>query len=137
MPLSQQDRERARYHLGFPEVDPASSYQLGIPTSRPTAFLVEHALGYVMEVAVPRVRNILQILDNTEQAMVCAQDYLAAEQVGDLRLRSAVAGQTHTDLLEREYVRWVERLADVLGCPMYPYASRFRHRGGGGNIPVR
>jgi hypothetical protein len=137
-PLTDQEKERVRYHLGFMQVQPAASIQLGLPAATQTSFLIENAMNNLLPAAVPRVQRILQTLDGIEGKLVEAQDRLAASQLGDLVLRGSEQGQTETDLLEREYRRWTGRLADIFGCHRYPYSER--SQGGGlvsGAIPVR
>jgi hypothetical protein len=128
--LDPAERERVRYHMGYPGTSPAPTIALGVPTAMQTSFMVENAMNNVMGVSTDRVRTLLQILDNTEAAIVAAQCNLAAAKVGNLELRGATAGETHTDLLEREYVRFAQRLADLLGAPLYPYAQRFKGKVG-------
>ena len=134
MPLDAAEKERARYHLGYLGVQPAASIQLGIPRPLQTVFLVESALSNVIEEAFPRVRKILRIMDDVECKLCEAQDRLAAKRLDALELRD-----NEPDQLEREYTRWGQRLADVLGVPLYPYSSRYRNIGGvaSGSIPVR
>jgi hypothetical protein len=133
MPLSDADKERARYHLGFLAVQPAASISYGIPKPIQTLFLVEVAMNNLLEAAVPRVLRVLGILDGVETKLVEAQDRLAADALGDLKLR-----KEETDMLEAEYRRWGFRLADILGVPVYAFSNRYK--GGGvraGNVPVR
>lgn len=133
--LSDKDKERCRYHLGYMGTSSAASIQLGIPRPVQTMFLVDQAMSLLVDPnVVERVKCILDILDGTERRMVDAQKQLGVEGVGQLRLRPGKSGETHTDLLEREYVRWAKRLADVLGAPLYAYADRFRGKTGAGMI---
>jgi hypothetical protein len=105
----------------------AASVQLGMPRPIPTMFIVEDALTLLTNaLAVRRCREILDTLDDIEQKLKAAICQLPAEQVGNIKLRSARAGETVTDLIEREYARWAKRLADLLGVPLYPYSARFR-----------
>jgi hypothetical protein len=124
--LDPDEKARVRYHMGYPCTSPAPTIALGVPTALQTSFMVENAMNNIMGVSVDRVRSILLVLDKTEAAIDEAQCNLAAAKVGNLELRSATAGETHTDLLEREYVRWAQRLADMLGAPLYPYSARFK-----------
>lgn len=147
MALTDQEKERIYYHLGYPEVvisnGLAPSIQLGIPRPVQTAFLV----GQAVEGTIPlntyteeRIRSVLSIMDGLEQQLVGAACTLAAEQLGELKLRGAKCGETFPDLLEREYVRWGYRLADILGVPVYAYSERYkggRCKGGAYSIPVR
>lgn len=135
MPLSLSDRERVRYHLGFLDVGTAASIQFGIPRPLQTLFLVEEAMNNLLELAIPRVQKILSIMDGVEDRLVDAQDRLAAKQLDELQLRD-----DEGELLEREYVRWGSRLADIFGVPIYAYSKRYKDRLFGvtaGSIPVR
>jgi hypothetical protein len=133
MPLMDADRERIRYHLGYLAVQPAASISYGMARPIQTLFLVEIALNNLLETSIPRVLRTLGILDGVEAKLVEAQDRLAADALGDLKLR-----KEETDQLEGEYRRWGFRLADILGVPVYAFSSRYK--GGGvraGNVPVR
>ncbi len=134
MPLSEQEKERVRYHLGYLEVQGAASIQFGIPRPLQTVFLVEEALTQLIENAVPRVRRILRVMDDVEDRLEESQVRLAAKQLDSLHLRD-----NEPDMLEKEYVRWGWRLADVFGVPIYPYSNRYRMATGtvAGSIPVR
>ncbi len=134
MPLNDAEKERIRYHLGYLEVSGAASIQLGIPRPLQTVFLVEQAMNLVIENAIPRVRNILGVMDRIETKLCESLDRLAAKQLDSLTLR-----ENEPDLLEREYVRWGMRLADLFGVPLYPYSQRYKGKLGSqaGNIPVR
>ena len=131
--LRRGEKSRVRRHLGYPETTSVSAYAMGIPTTVQGMFLVDSAVDHLEDSAADRVRNLLAILDGMEQKILKAICTLTVESVGDIRMRGAQQGMTGTDLLEREYRRWAQRLADCLGVPMYPYANRF---GGGINIPV-
>lgn len=134
MPLDAAEKERIRYHLGYPEVQPAASLQFGIPRPIQTAFLVESAMGLLIEEAVDRARRIIKIMDDLELKLIDAQDRLAAIQLSDLHLR-----ENEPDQLEHEYVRWGYRLADLVGVPIYAYSMRYKNFAGSqaGSIPVR
>jgi len=132
--LNDSEKERVRYHLGYIEVQPAASIQLGIPRPIQTVFLVEQAMNNVIGAAEDRVRRILGVMDGIEDQLVDAQPRLAAEKLDELTIR-----KDETDALDREYVRWGSRLADILGVPIYPYSARYRNvmGSGAGSIPVR
>ena len=137
--LNDSDKERIRYSLGYLETSFAGSLQLGIPRPAQTNFLIEQAMDLLTnEQACDRVRSYLTQLDKIEQMMMCAPQTLVAEQLGDLKLRSARAGETYPDLLELEYQRWAKRIADILGVPLYPYSNKLQPvRRGVGNVSVR
>lgn len=135
-PLTEGEKERIRYHLGYMETSfggnqAAASLAFGIPRPAQTMFLVESAIQELLTnlFAVERVRGILQTMDNIELQIAAAACTLAAESLGEIKLRGATKGETFPDLLEREYVRWGYRLADVLGVPVYAYSKRYQSSG--------
>lgn len=136
MPLDQSERERVRYHLGYLNVAIGPSIQFGLPRPVQTLFIVEMAMDNIMEIAIPRVRRMLSILDCIECKLVDAQSRLAASSLGELKIERAQMQEP--DLLEKEYYRWGGRLADDLGVPFYAYSNRYKYGGPpAGNIPVR
>lgn len=136
--LTDAEKERCRYHLGYMETSFAASLILGIPRPAQTIFLLEQALGLLTNpFACDRVRSILATLDQLETQIQGASCTLAAERVGEITLHPGRArGEYLPDLLEKEYGRWARRLADILGVPLYPYSQRFRGTGGARNVPV-
>lgn len=135
MALSESDKARCRYHLGYPQVQPAASIVFGVPRPIQTAFLLEQAMNFVLESAVDKILQILTIMDGVECRLQAAQDRLAAQKLDTLELRTDECGQ-----LETEYQRWGFRLADVLGVPVYAYSTKYRGAATGkpsaGSIPV-
>lgn len=132
MVLTDEEKERTRHHLGYPQVQPAASVQWGIPRPIQTAFLVESAMNNIIPAAEPRVREMLCTLDGIETKLIEAQDYLVAQKLEDITLRDG-----HPDLLEREYQRWAGRLADLLGVPLYAFSTKFRSSSAVSNVRVR
>lgn len=135
--LTAADKERVRYHLGYMNVEASASIQLGFPRASQPQFLVEAALERLMEPTVGRVSQLVSHLDAIESAMISALPRLKAQQLGEIKLRNSNDEATETDLLEREYVRWAQRLADNLGVPLNVYSERFRELGTGSmNVAV-
>ena len=134
MPLLDTEKARIRAALGYPVTDPVASYQLGIPKPVQTAFLLESSMTLIEENQLPRLRTLLEALDQTEANLMKAQCLLTAQRVGDVELRTGDEGKSTPDLLEKEFCRWANRLADMLGVPLYPYSERFRKHSG--PIPV-
>ncbi len=136
--FTEEEKARVRHHTGYPEVQPAASIQFGIPKPIPLAFLIEQAMENILLTAVPRVRDILNILDNLEQQLVDAQCNLVADKVGEINLAGTLDSKSRlvTERLETEYVRWAKRLVDIFGVPLYPFSARFQKRKYG-SIPVQ
>jgi hypothetical protein len=137
--LTDEEKEKVRYHLGYLATSFAPSISLGIPRPLQTVFLLEQGLTLLVNgFAVNRVRCILKILDDLECKLVGGVTTLAAETLGELTLHPLrERGKTFTDSLEDEYRRWAGRLADIFGVPLYPYAARFKRRGPGTVVSVR
>lgn len=133
MPLTDADKTRAKYHLGYMNTQTAPGISYGMSTPIQTLFLVDRALELISELSVDRIRQLLNVLDGIECRLVDAQDRLAAIQLGNLKLR-----MNEPDMLEHEYWRWGGRLADVLGVPFYAYSNRYKYGVGNiaGSIPV-
>jgi hypothetical protein len=129
------EKERIRYHMGYLNVQPASSISFGIPIPIQTLFLLEFAMDQILPEAEDRVRKLLVILDNIECRMIEGQQYLVVNAVDDIKIRA-----DQLDRLEDEYSRWAARMADELGAPLYPGAYKFRRvfqMQGAGSIPVK
>ncbi len=130
--LTDAEKSRVRYHLGYLASGFAPSLQFGLPRPVQTVFMLEQALSGLVEAGgLDRVRRILSFLDRIEEKMVCALDQLGVEQLGEIKLR-----KEHPDLLEKEYDRWSSRLADILGVPKYPFSAKTQRRGPGSSVPV-
>ena len=136
--LTDEEKEKTRYHLGYLETSLAPSIQLGIPRPLQTVFLLEQGLELLVNgFAVNRVRCILKILDDIECQLLSAISTLGATSLGNLTLHPlASKGILFTDSIEKEYKRWSSRLADILGVPKYPYAARNKRSGPGSMVPV-
>jgi hypothetical protein len=137
--LSVADKERARYHLGYMDVAQASSFAFAIPQATQPQFLFESSIQRVQPWAEPRVLRLLDTLDKIECRLMEASGDLFARRAGDLEFNL----EQPTDL-EREYVRWACRLADIIGVMPYPFSEKFRilSQGGiggskAGIVPVR
>ena len=136
--LSDANKERVRYHLGYLGTSFAASITMGVPRPVQTLFLVEDAMGLLLPESATRVIELLCILDRLEAKLLKACDTLGVETAGELTLHPLRgSGKLTTDSIEAEVRRWASRLADVLGVPPYPYSLRFQRRGPGTNVPVR
>lgn len=128
MPLTDAEKQKCRYHMGYPALTDAASVFYGVPTMNQTNFLVQSALNRLLETSLDQVRTIVNVMDGIENQLVSAQSRLRAEKLEELTLR-----KDETDALEGEYRRWGYRLSDIIGAPIYPYSMRYK---GGGNNAV-
>ena len=125
--LSLENRERARYHMGYMDVVQASSFAFAIPQATQPQFLFESAIQRVQPWAEARVIKLLDTMDAIECKMMAAAGDLFARRAGDLEFNL----EQPTDL-EREYVRWGCRLGDILGVMPYPWSEKYRILSNGG-----
>lgn len=132
MALSTLEKARTRYHLGYMGVGMAGSLTFGLPRPGQTMFMVEIAMQQILPEHEGMLRDLITKCDLIEEKMFAATDRMSATRLGEISLR-----QDETDALEREYVRWAQRLADVLGVPLYYWSSKFRGGVTNGSIPVR
>lgn len=125
MPLSQAEKARVAYHLGYPALTDAASLQYGVPTLNQTNHLVWSALNRILEPMLEQVRSVVSVMDGIEKQLVSAQSRLRAEKLEELTLRA-----DECDALEAEYRRWGYRLSDTIGAPIYPFSMRYRGSSG-------
>lgn len=118
--LSEADKERARYHLGYMTVVVASSFAFSIPQVTETQWMFESAITRLRPESEPRVVKLLNYLDEIECRLFGSSGELFAKRAGDLE-----PNLSQPDDIEREYVRWACRLADMLGVFAYPFSKRF------------
>lgn len=134
--LTEADKERARYHLGYMEVVVASSFAFGIPQATEPQFMFESAITRVRPEAEFRVIAILDKLDEIECRLFRSSEELFAKRASDLE-----PNLSQPDDVERELVRWACQLAQMLGVMPYPFSQRFRSLselgGRAGNVSVR
>lgn len=125
--LSESDRVRVRHHMGYLNVEPGASIALGFPSAQQPEFLVERAMNNIIDQAVGRIIQTLDMLDCLEQQLIAAVPQLAVQQLGEMKLRNSNEEPNACDLIEAEYVRWAKRLADDLGAPLNMFSERFRN----------
>lgn len=130
--LADKDIERARYHLGYMTVVVASSFAFGIPAATEVQFMFESAIKRVQALSEPRVVRLLDKLDEIECTLFEASSNLFAKRAGDLEPNLEQPAD-----VDREYVRWACRLADMLGIVPYPFSERFKILSAGGLIGSR
>jgi hypothetical protein len=137
------DQDRVKFHLGYTSASTAGAIQFGLAIPMQTIFLVDSAMQQMPAVAIPRVLQLLGILDNLIFGkLVESQDFLIAAQLGKMTLTNssntnAKKGMMHPDLLRKEYRFYCGLLCDTLGVPRYPFSERFNNSGGVGNGTVR
>jgi hypothetical protein len=130
--LTDAEKQRVAYHMGYPGVTSAASVAFGVPLMTQTNFLIYNVLGHLLDSAIDQVRSISNTMDGIETKLIDAQDRLAATRLEDLYLR-----EDECEALNKQYQNWGYRLSDITGAPVYPYSRRYSGGGGGvTSVPI-
>jgi hypothetical protein len=119
--LSNEEKTRVRYHLGYPNLTRITTLMATVPAPRQLEFLLEPAMNALLPDAVQIVRELVCQMDKIECQLGQSAERMQASQVGNLKTRA-----DEQDALEKLYVRFGRRLADVLGVPPYPLSVRYQ-----------
>ena len=136
MALSDADVARARKHLGYTAARPVGSYAFGFPVLTEPQFLFEQSMKTLVPANEPDVVRMLDVLDQ----ILCRQEAVAMDGAPAEKAEGITPNLNEPDWIEKEYVRFGKRLAEMLGCPVCPWATRFQESESGGmtgNIRVR
>ncbi len=128
------EKERIKYFLSYPDwVMLAQSIQLGVPQGSQPLFLVEGAFIRISPEARDTARHCLSECDCIEAQLSDSRKRFKAKKVGEVELN-----EREPDMLRKELMWWVTRLADVLGVVQDPY-SQMMYKGLGdmGGINAR
>jgi hypothetical protein len=129
--LTDHEKARVRYHLGYPNVSSIATFQLGQPAAIEPLFILESAMDLLLPDALETVRGLIGNCDRIDQQMIDDAELLAVEQVDEIRTR-----KEEQSMLKREYLYWTNALCQVFGVMRNPYDKRFQG-GGGINISVQ
>lgn len=132
MPLTEEEKEKIRRHMGYPGTSTASTLAMGLPTSLEFNHLVEAQMDRLREAAIPIARELIDTMDGLLQAKKEAVDLLAVSQLDTIKIRS-----DQIDQIDRQYFQWACQLADLLRAPLYPGAEKFKRFLGGGGVNIR
>lgn len=134
--ISEQDRVRARSHMGYLNVRSAATFFLGVPAAVQTQFTIETALNNILPSAEAMFRQTLDRLDTLEVQVDENAANLAASKVGSIEVNLK-----EFDGIIQRYKYWQGKLGNMLGVTANPYDARpylgSGYNGGGGvNVPV-
>lgn len=125
MALTEDEKARTRYHLGYLGVGEASTFVLGLPAAVQTQFMVEGALNRVLPSAEARLRERLDAADRLDSQILENADALVATKVGDIELN-----EKEFQKIVQRYLWVVNAIANILGVPRNPFDRRFSQGGG-------
>lgn len=133
MALTDAEKERAVFHLGFPVVNVQGTISLGLPAGDLPMFSARTSLNNIRADGEVIVRETICQCDLIHAEMISARKTnLAAAAVDNTLLR----GREHLEDLESEYDRWTNKLADSLGVIKNPFSLEHQRIGGGPGIVV-
>lgn len=129
--LTDQEKVSIRHHMGYPNVGEIQSFALGVPAAMETSFVIEGAMNRVMIQSLPKVRQLMGVLDTIESQMIDDLELLAVNRLGTIEVN-----QKEQSNLEQRYDYWVNALGNALGCTRNPFDARKYNRQGGINAGV-
>lgn len=117
--LTDEEKGRVRYHLGFPDISQNTAIALGFPAAGHPQFIVESAMNRLRPSGEPLVRRALNECECIDaQLSQARRQRLQASQVSGISLR----GPEEIASLEDQYDLWTDKLADILGCVKNPFS---------------
>lgn len=123
--LTEQDKVRARHHLGYLNVEAAQTFTLGIPAAVQTQFMIEGALNRVLPQAIPKLLDLLEKLDCVECELFGGIDLASVNKISEVEVnpkrRRELAGY---------YKVAQQSLANLLGIVANPFDMREWLQGG-------
>lgn len=127
--LDDATKARVRSHLAYPQISQPTIMTAGVPSIGEAQYLFERMMDHIYDAyAVETVKSYVQVMDSIEQQIANVACLVKANVVGDIQ-PNVDAGE----YLEREYVRWGWRIADLLGVMPNPYSVRYGAGGSGIN----
>ena len=131
--LTEDEKAKARHHLGYLQVQSAYTFALGIPLNTQTLFMIEGAFNNLLPSAYGKFKELLCRMDSVEQAIYCGLDLIDVDSIDTIkvnRMRLKEYAQT--------YKLAQQALANLLGTVPNPWDQReFLQMGSQSlNIPV-
>jgi hypothetical protein len=133
MAITDDQKMRARHHLGYLNVQAAATFQLGIPAAVQTQFVIEGAWEKILPEAMNKFEVLLCRLDQIEEELYGGIDLASVTQVGSIQVNEKRFRE-----LGRYYRHARDSLANLMGIVPNPFDQRELVCGGGavGNLPV-
>ena len=128
--LSEQEKGRILYHMGYGLVNVASLFTLGVPAMSEPLYIAASAIEHIPVSRIQLVREIVAVLDKIDAADIEDIDYFPASKLGEMDLNP-----NRQRLIDQKRKAWANRLSDVLIAPLNPYSDRFA--GGGRSMHFR
>lgn len=129
---TEQEKVRARYHLGYLDVSAVSTYIIGVPAMVQTQFMIERALNALNMPAYPKFQWMLGELDRLECQWLGGSNLAEVNRVDTVEIN-----RERTKEFGQMYSTMRSALANMLGIVPNPFDQRDIFLGGMGvNVPV-
>lgn len=129
--VTEEDKNKARHHLGYLSVESAQTFNYGVPAAMQTTFMIEGALNRLLPVAYPKFLQLLQRCDAIEEEVFCGADLASMDQIDTLKIR-----EDRLKELAKYYKIAQQGIANMLGVPPNPFDMREWLQGGFINVGV-
>jgi hypothetical protein len=136
--ISEENKNRARGHMGYLQVQQASTFFLGVPAGVQSQFPIEMAWSKILPSAEDRFIWLLDRLDEIELQIVDNTENVEVESVDEIKINP----KAFSEVIKR-YQHWQGALGNLLGIPPNPYDMRpylgagWSGNGGGVNVSVQ
>jgi len=125
--LSEAEKGRILYHLGYGIVNIADIMSLGVPAISQPLYLAMSLVNRIPVSRIHLVRELLANMDSINEQMIDARKRYKAKSLGEITLNP-----DETKMLRDDYAWWANRLADITTAPLNPYSQAFS----GGRRPI-
>jgi hypothetical protein len=129
--FTDEQKAKARHHLGYPGVAEAASFGLGTVAGLEFSFLIERAVLKLLPESMPQVEQILCALDTIEAQKLADLELMAVNQIGEIAVNQGEQSQ-----LDKQYNYWAAALSNILTVPRNPYDNRLAAAGNSINARV-
>lgn len=117
--IPEEDKVRARHHLGYLDVEAAQTFALGIPAAVQTQFMIEGALNRLLPQAVPKFLELLERLDCVECEVFGGIDLASIDEIAEVKI-----SDKRLEKLARYYKLAQQSLSNLLGIVPNPWDQR-------------
>lgn len=130
--IPEEQRVRARHHLGYLNVEASATFSLGIPAAIQTQFIIEGALNRLLPQAVAKFNELVNLLDCIE-CKFADTDLSDIDQLGEIKVN-----RKRLKEIAEQYCSFRTGLANLLGIVPNPFDDRriISLGDGGLNVPV-
>lgn len=122
MPLSIEEKERVRYHLGYINAAQAPTIMAGTLQARSVQLMLEAMFSNLLVEAEPGIRRAICELDKIEDEQSAVRAMFGVKKVGGQEFDAIAA----LEALQDSYRQWSQRLADGMGVVVNPYSLKHR-----------